>query len=389
MHTSFSRRAFLAKSGMSAVGLTLIPRCESSNVAPRPGVTGLVGFPYIVPAKPGDELEVSESEYHFRQFGGDESSALPDWAPPDVDRGSWRLTVEGFVDNPLTLSYDELLGLTTERATILHTLRCVVDTATFPGLVSNTIYTGLPLRAVLEQAAIQRDRTERLYFYGSDGFFNNLLIDEVLRDFSTGDLVEPLLVYEMMGEPLHPFHGFPVRLLVPGKLGYKSIKSLVRIRAGEDATQPGEQGTYQADGYEDLGDVDVMSKITNPITRSEIAAGPVTIFGFALSGAAAIARLELSIDDQPIMVEPIPRDRLVAEFPRLSETIQLTQPSRFAYPYRNVWTLFRHEWVAEPGEHTIIARAVDRAEPPNVQPDRDTNPFDGGNSVFSVRVTVI
>ena len=111
------------------------------------------------------------------------------------------------------------------------------------------------------------------------------------------DLSEPLLVYAMNGSPLRPQHGSPVRLLVPGHYGYKSVKWIERIEvtAIDEAF-----GTYQeALGYEDDGLIDVTAKATNLLRGARIKPGQTRISGFALSGAAGIDKVLISIDDEP------------------------------------------------------------------------------------------
>lgn len=385
MSLSLSRRSFLGRAGASALGLSVLPRCEFNDVRLKEGVGGLVDLPFLSPAKPGEDLVVSEPAFHYRQFGG--RGLIRDWEPPAVDQDGWSLTIDGFVDTPQALSFGDLMAESSSALSVVKTLRCVIDTPTFPGLIGNAIYTGIPLTRVLSRAGVDASRTERFYFTGADGFSNNLLLDEVLGDFSGSDLVEPLLVYEMNGAPLHPLHGAPVRLLVPGKFGYKNIKSIVRIEAGEDSNDPARQGTYQQAGFVDDGNVLPMNKVTNPLNRQTVTAGAVTIFGFALSGAAGIDRVEISIDGGVFeSAELVPKDDLLAEAPELGDTVQFTDAGRFPYPFRDVWTFYRLDTTLAAGPHQVVGRATDRAG--NQQaPEDERGLIDGANGWFRLEVT--
>ena len=88
-----------------------------------------------------------------------------------------------------------------------------------------------------------------------------------------------------------------MRLLVPGQYGYKSVKWVARLEAtASDAPF----GSYQeALGYTDDGRVQVVNKATNPLRNAQLSAGPVAIFGLAISGLAGVERVEVSINDAP------------------------------------------------------------------------------------------
>src|SRR6202048_1524454 len=98
-----------------------------------------------------------------------------------------------------------------------------------------------------------------------------LAIDE----FSAGltpdvvDDAETLIVYEMNGEPLPREHGFPARLLVPGRYGMKNPKWLVGIRAMSHEFQ----GWYEQRNWNKDGIVRTMSRIDVPVDGSKLPSG--------------------------------------------------------------------------------------------------------------------
>jgi Oxidoreductase molybdopterin binding domain/Mo-co oxidoreductase dimerisation domain len=192
-------------------------------------------------------------------------------------------------------------------------------------------------------------------------------------------------VYQMNDAPLTPDHGFPVRLLVPGQYGYKSVKWITRLEATADDAA---FGSYQqALGYTDDGRVQVVNKATNPLRNAQLSAGPVAIFGYAMSGMAGIVRVEVSIDDAPFAAATlVDLPEVLSANPTLRSTLQVDNASSFPYPFRGVWALWQYPWTATAGAHTIRIRAIDRAG--NTQPETDEVVEDGENPVFRINVTV-
>lgn len=372
-----SRRVFLRQAGGAVLGLALVPLagCESNLVAPLVEGTAI---PFLTPV----EGAVGAPPF-FVQYGA--AASVNNWGGvPALTQASWTLRIDGLVSNPLTLTYADLEAAAGEAVTVLKTMRCIIDATSVPGLVGTATWTGVPLRLFLDRAGVDRTRTKRLRLYGHDGFTNNLKLAEVY-DAAPG-LAEPLLVTHMNGAPLTPEHGFPVRLLVPGKYGYKNLKWLARVEAtASDAVF----GSYQEVlGYVDDGDVRVVNKVTNPVRNATLPAGAVQVFGYALSGFAGIAQVEASIDGGAFApVRLVPLNEIVVAAPEVRQTLQLLQPARFSYPFRDVWALWSFDWMATPGPHTLRVRATDRAG--HTQPDRDADPTDGTNPVFEVRVAVV
>ena len=372
-----TRRDFIRGAGCVLMGFSILPLagCEQNSFEPIANGTSI---PFISPIQ-----HANPDEAFFVQYGG--QAAITDWpGVQQLSRNTWSMQIDGLVDTPLTLSFADIQQQSARAVTILSTLRCIVDETFVPGLIGTAVWTGVPLRIFLESAGINRTRTKRLRFYGSDGFTNNLKINQVLGPLDE-NLVEPLLVYEMNGTPLTPEHGSPVRLLVHGSFGYKSIKWLSRI----EATDIDEVfGSYQEQlGYVDDGQISVINKVTNPLQNQSIPAGTFKISGYALSGKAGIQRVELSIDGAPFTPAGIlPLGDVLSSNPQIRESLQL-QDSSFSYPFRGVWALWEATWNATPGSHMIRVRAVDSKG--NTQPVIDENDLDGTNPIFEVSVNVV
>ena len=371
------RRDFIKRVGSALLGLSILPitGCEQNSFEL---ITEGTTIPFLTPLS-----HSNPDEAFFIQYGGE--AAIENWpGVQQLSRSTWSMTIDGLVDSTLQISFADIQQESDQAIRILSTLRCIVDETFVPGLISTTIWTGIPLRIFLDRAGIDRILTKRIRFYGADGFTNNLKLDQIYGPIDQ-DLVEPLLVYEMNGAPLTAEHGNPVRLLVPGAFGYKSVKWLNRIEAsGLDETF----GSYQEQlGYVDDGEVSVINKVTNPLQSQTIPAGPFQLFGYALSGKAGIRNVQLSIDGGPFEAARIlPLSEILSSNPGLRETVQL-QDGGFTYPFRGVWALWESNWDATPGSHTIRVRATDNSG--NSQPETDENDLDGTNPVFELRVNVV
>jgi DMSO/TMAO reductase YedYZ molybdopterin-dependent catalytic subunit len=235
---------------------------------------------------------------------------------PDLDPSTWRLAIGGLVERPLSLSLRDLHNLPSRS--LIVTLECAGNGRSMLspkvegepwalGAVSTAEWTGVPLVEVVDRAGIKAGAREVL-FRGADGgsvpgrsetirFERSLSLDDA-RDS------QALLAYAMNGEALPIQHGYPLRLVVPGWYGVSSVKWLTEIEVIDAAFD----GYFQADRYVYEWERDgavvtepvtlqrVRALITEPGMDDEVAPGDLTIRGVAWSGAAPIARVEVSID---------------------------------------------------------------------------------------------
>ena len=133
---------------------------------------------------------------------------------PDVDTATWTLSVTGEVEEPLTLSFEELRALpATEITTDIH---CVTRWSRF-----DAGFKGVHWR---ELAALCRPKPTAKFVvaHAEHGFTSNVPLAALEDD-------NALIVYEADGEPLTPEHGYPVRLFIPTKYFWKSAKWLTGI----------------------------------------------------------------------------------------------------------------------------------------------------------------
>jgi sulfane dehydrogenase subunit SoxC len=155
---------------------------------------------------------------------------------PDIDVGSWRLTVTGRIERPLRL---DLGGLRSRRTVTRRvTMECAGNgrarlrprTVSQPWLheaVGTGEWTGTPVADLLDEAGLLADATE-VVFSGADRGVEGGIEQRYQRSVTIDELraTGALLVHTLNGAPLPPQHGAPLRLVVPGWYGMTSVKWL-------------------------------------------------------------------------------------------------------------------------------------------------------------------
>ncbi len=204
---------------------------------------------------------------------------------PTVDGASWRLRVDGLVDKPTDWTLDTLRALPAQ--TDFRTLECISNDVPSGGtLIGNQHWTGVRLMDLLDKAGVQSTATFILW-QAADGYTESLPLD-VARG------TDVWIAYEMDGAPLTIDHGFPARVLIPGRFGMKQPKWLTRIQLADHD----EQGYWEQRGWDEHAFVRNMSRIDFPSFGSIVqAATPLAVTGIAYSGNRGIAKVELSPDD--------------------------------------------------------------------------------------------
>jgi DMSO/TMAO reductase YedYZ molybdopterin-dependent catalytic subunit len=212
-------------------------------------------------------------------------------ADPIVDAAPWRLVIDGEVNRPVQVDYRTLRALPSVEIT--KTLECISNftagcslTSFGCDLISTARWKGARLSDVLNLAGGLKPSAVGLAVLSTDEFSAGLTTDVV-------DDPETLIVYEMNGEPLPREHGFPARLLVPGRYGMKNPKWLAGIRA---MTQE-YQGWYEQRNWNKDGIVKTMSRIDVPADGARLTTGEQRIAGIAYAGDRGLSRVEFSTDD--------------------------------------------------------------------------------------------
>ncbi|MGK5695436.1 sulfite oxidase [Streptomyces sp. URMC 128] len=289
--------------------------------------------------------------------------------PPAPDEAAWRLTVNGRVRRPLSLSPERLRAC--PSVTTRVTMECAgngrallsprpVSQPWLVEAVGTAEWTGVPLRLLLDEAGVESDAVD-VVFTGADHGVERGVEQDYQRalplDVATGDDPGVLVAYAMNGAPLPPQHGSPLRLVVPGWYGMAQVKWLreitvvdtsftgfqqsvaYRIRrvpeeAGEPVTRIAPRALLIPPGFPDF-----MSR-----TRV-VAPGPVLLEGRAWSGRAPVASVEVSTDGG------------------LSWRRARLEPDG---GHRWAWRRWSFTWSAVPGDHVLSTRAHDEAG--NTQP---------------------
>jgi DMSO/TMAO reductase YedYZ molybdopterin-dependent catalytic subunit len=154
----------------------------------------------------------------------------PPW--PTFDRTTWALEVNGEVENPLRLSYDELLALASERQTT--DFHCVTGWT-----VGDVRWEGVRLSELWERA-----RPKQTAKYANFVSMEHPYVDTLTMPQTTLNGVK--LAHRMDGKPLRQAHGAPLRLVMPAMYGYKNVKWLTRI----ELTQELRPGYWELNGYD-------------------------------------------------------------------------------------------------------------------------------------------
>jgi len=155
-------------------------------------------------------------------------------AEPEINVSDYRLAVDGFVNNKLSLTFDDLLGFEAEER--LVNLPCV------EGWTETGLWKGLRLTSVLERAGVL-EGADNVVFSSPGGYTTSLTIKDI-------EETDPLLAYGVNGETLPQDQGFPIRLVVPDRLGYKWIKWVtgIEVISGEY------KGYWESRGYSNQAD---------------------------------------------------------------------------------------------------------------------------------------
>ena len=279
---------------------------------------------------------------------------------PEIDRATYRLRISGLVDEPLSLSLADLRAM--PKRELVFGFECSGNRGPLNGLSSNGRWTGVPLRVVLDRAGVQAEAREFVFLGADHGeeevefrgrtypveqqYGRSLPRDKAISD-------EPLLAYELNGEPLTAHQGRPLRLLVPGWYGAPNVKYLSEIHVQKDQYL----GKYQARWYRTLKGEIVNGEmkwketaITSMRLKSFIArvtkdGSRYNVFGVVLNDGTPIQSVEVKVDEEPW--QPAAID------PATSEIYS--------------WKFFNYTWDAKaPGDHTLTSRVIDING--NVQP---------------------
>jgi DMSO/TMAO reductase YedYZ molybdopterin-dependent catalytic subunit len=302
------------------------------------------------------------------------------FSAPELEADTWRLRIDGAVERPREFCFADLQAL--PATTLTATMECAGNGRVFyepakeglqwqSGAVGNASWTGVTLRRVLELAGVKREAVE-VVLIGADrgqvdggkktaspgviAFARSLPIEKAMTDST-------LLAYAMNHEPLTVEHGYPLRAVVGGWFGMAWVKWITGIRVVERPFL----GYWQARDYfkwerqfgeptlAPLAEMEVKAQVARPVNGSVLQAGePCRVFGAAWSGEAAIAGVDVHIEEE-----------------------RSWQPATLLEPETDyAWRFWEYEWIPQqPGRYTILCRAADTAgnvQPATQQQDRES-----------------
>lgn len=247
-------------------------------------------------------------------------------AVPRIDVAEWRLRIHGMVDRELELGFDGLVDRPLVERVL--TLTCVSNQVG-GDLVGNAVWTGVPIRELLEQAGVHAD-ADMVLSTSQDGFTAGTPLGALLDGERTS-----LLAVSMNGQPLPFEHGYPVRMVVSGLYGYVSAtKWLVDL---EVTRFDRDEGYWTPRGWSVLGPIKISARTEVPRQRSTV--GPdVVVAGTAWAQNTGVSAVQVSLDGGPW------------QRARLGEVTSRDTWRQWSLPLTGL----------APGDHTVRARAVDR-----------------------------
>jgi DMSO/TMAO reductase YedYZ molybdopterin-dependent catalytic subunit len=216
-----SRRAFLAKAGGSVVSISLpgvfVKLIARENVALAAQIRP-DGRPRIPPSQ--------QAVKRLYDMGGIQGKATS---------RNWQLRIHGEVENPTTLTFQELLEL--KQVEITCDVHCVTGWT-----LLNSEWSGVKLSTIMDLVKLKQNALF-VIFEAAAGYTSNIPITEARKD-------KVILAHSFFGKSLPRPHGAPVRALVPDLYFYKSAKWLEGIKF----TSQDEPGYWERRGYSNSAD---------------------------------------------------------------------------------------------------------------------------------------
>ncbi|KAK8023657.1 NADH-cytochrome B5 reductase [Apiospora rasikravindrae] len=241
-------------------------------------------------------------------------------------------TLDGLVQNPRAFTLDDLMDESKfPRVEKTVTMQCsgtrrieqiikyagqgdeVPQAPWAEGAIGTAHYVGISLKKVVKACGGLVDGAKHLELYGADTYFKD---DEAMNylvsvPWSKAKANEVLLAWEMNGETLPRIHGYPLRVVVLGYIGARSVKWLYRIKAIKEPSrapvqskeylyfpqQVGKHNLKMTDGIQ-IQEMPVSSAIMSPWTKQVVIHnGKIRCKGWAYSGGGRWPeRVELSTD---------------------------------------------------------------------------------------------
>jgi DMSO/TMAO reductase YedYZ molybdopterin-dependent catalytic subunit len=206
-------------------------------------VFGLQIFTGCVPGENSEEITQLQS-VEIKEYEGVQLSSIADFrensilGPQSIDRESYKLLIDGLVENPAIYSYDDVIN-DNESYKKVVTLHCV------EGWTTTILWEGIIVKELLEKA-IPRDNAKTIIFHAYDGYTTSFPVNYIMDN-------EILLAYKLNDVTLPAERGFPFQLVAESKWGYKWIKWVTRIELSDDINY---RGYWESRGFSNSADLD-------------------------------------------------------------------------------------------------------------------------------------
>ncbi len=241
---------------------------------------------------------------------------------PKLEAKNWNLEIKGLVKSKKSYTLEDLQ---VRPARDLEATMVCISNAVGGGLIGNAIWTGFALSDLLLEVGIQKE-ARFLLWKAADGYTESLPLQAALEQ-------DVMLVYAMNYEPLSQKHGFPLRVIIPGRLGMKQPRWITGI----ELSATDQVGYWVERGWSKEAYAQTMSRIDSPNENAGFLKADAIkeISGIAFSGNTTITKVEVSSDGGLNWV--------VAEI--------LPRRSKYA------WTQWRSPWTPAAGPHQLVVRA--------------------------------
>ena len=284
---------------------------------------------------------------------------------PEIDESTFRLEVQGAVSAPLQLSMDDVRGRFT-KVVVMAALQCAGNRRTdlarhgaIPGevqwgaqAIGNAVWAGVRLSDILDAARADQG-AGHVAFLGADRIEKEgaVIGFGASVPMAKATMPETILAYEMNGTTLPAAHGFPLRAIVPGFIGARSVKWLTTITVQSEPSD----NYYESRSYKifpsdvtaatadwktarPLEPVAINSVICRPSDGETVESGPLKVSGYAIGeGGAPVVRVDVSPDGGNTWAR--------------ADLIGKSEPWR--------WMLWEASFDLAAGEHELVARTWD------------------------------
>ena len=233
---------------------------------------------------------------------------------PRIDEKGWKLEVDGMVNTPQKFTLSELK--TGFKPVDLELTMCCISNPIGGDLIGNAIWSGLKFKDLLDKVGVQAG-AKWVTWEAADGFYESIALRDALEQ-------DVMLAYHMNGEALNSKHGFPLRILIPGRFGMKQPRWLTKITL----TAEEKPGYWANRGWSKTAFIMPLSRIDYPTRGLVFKPGEVVkATGIAAAGNKQITKVEVSTNGGDTWLE----------------ATLLPKRSKWA------WTQWTLDWTAEAG----------------------------------------